>query len=203
MTTLLLVRHGATDVLGRRIVGRLPGISLNDEGRAQAAHLVERLAPVRLVAIYSSPLERCLETCTPLSERTEIPIAVRDELTELDFGQWSGALLDALREMDAFQRFNAFRSGSRPPGGETLLEAQARMVTVLRGIAEEHPGRAVAVFGHGDPLKAAVAFYLGMSVELIGRLAIEPASVTTLLLEPWGAELRGLNAMGPVAAPGA
>jgi broad specificity phosphatase PhoE len=196
MTTLFLIRHGANDAIGRKLVGRLPGVSLNERGRGQARDLVDRLAPVELQAIYSSPLERCLETCAPLSEHLALPVLVREGLTELDFGSWSGATFERLEELRAWKQFNAYRTGSRPPGGETLLEAQERMVRVLEKISEEQGEANVAVFSHGDPLKAAVAHYLGAPLELIGRFVLAPASISVLSLQPWGAELRCLNDSG-------
>ena len=67
MTTLFLIRHGLTAVTGSRLYGRTPGIHLDERGRRQAAALVERFEGVRLTAIYSSPLERCVETLEPLA----------------------------------------------------------------------------------------------------------------------------------------
>ena len=62
MMNLLLIRHAVNDWVGKRLAGWTPGVHLNDEGRAQAEALVQRLAEVPLAAIYSSPLERAVQT---------------------------------------------------------------------------------------------------------------------------------------------
>ena len=71
MTTLFLIRHGLTAVTGKTLYGRTPGVSLDDRGRAQADALADLLAPVRLTAVYSSPLDRCVETMAPLAARSD------------------------------------------------------------------------------------------------------------------------------------
>ena len=90
MTTLFLVRHGLTEHTGKTLYGRTRGISLDDRGRAQARHLAERLAPVRPTAIYSSPLERCIQTVEPLAASCRLPIRERDGLIEMHAGSWTG-----------------------------------------------------------------------------------------------------------------
>jgi broad specificity phosphatase PhoE len=199
VTSLFLIRHAMNDSIGKRIVGRVAGVHLNERGREQARRLVDRLAHVPFSAIYSSPLERAVQTATPLSERLGLPVRVREGLTELDFGRWSGASLEELAKLDEWRQFNGYRTARRPPEGESLLEAQLRMVTELELLSSQHPEGVVAVFGHGDPLKAALAHYAGISVELLQRIQIEPASVSVIRLAPWGAELRCLGAVGVLA----
>jgi broad specificity phosphatase PhoE len=166
------------DAVGRRIAGRTAGLHLNERGRDQARRLVPRLSGVPLRAVYSSPLERAVETATPLAEQLGLGVEVLEGLTELDFG---------------------YRTACRPPGGESLLEAQLRMVGTLEELAARHPEDTIAVFGHGDPLKAAIAHYVGLSVELLLRVQLEPASVSLLRLAPWGAELRCLGVTNTLA----
>jgi broad specificity phosphatase PhoE len=74
MATLYLIGHGAHDLLGRAMAGRIPGVHLNAEGKRQAERLAERLGEGSLRAIYSSPLERAQETAAPLAARLGLPV---------------------------------------------------------------------------------------------------------------------------------
>jgi len=91
MPTLLLIRHGENDYLKRnKIPGRLPGIHLNTRGRQQAAELARTLSSLPIKALYSSPLERAVETAEPLSQSLGLEIQLRPDLTDTDVGQWEG-----------------------------------------------------------------------------------------------------------------
>ena len=202
MTTFLLIRHATNDTIGHRIAGRGRGVSLNAEGLAQARALAERLAGVRLAALYASPLERTQETAAPIGERLGVPVQSLAEVLEVDYGEWTGLTLDELRASPGWQAWNGFRSGSRVPGGETLLEVQLRMVGALERLRCEHAGdRVVGVVSHGDPIKAAIGYYAGVPIDLLSRLEIAPASVSALRIEPWGAHVVRLNDTGPLVLP--
>ena len=198
MTTFLLIRHGVTDQLGVVVSGRATGNGLNEEGRRQAADLPGRLQGLPIGAIYSSPLQRTLETAAPLARRLGLEVRTHPQLVEIDYGQWTGAPLAALRADDGWRRYNEQRSRARVPGGEMLLEAQVRAVAALEVIYEAHPEGLVAVVSHGDVIRAAVALYCGVPLDLAHRLEIGPASVSALELAPEGTRLLVLNHVGAV-----
>lgn len=195
-TTFLLIRHAAHDLLGRTIAGRMPGVSLNERGRAQAQELAQRLVPLPLAAAYSSPLERARETAAPIAARHGLPVTVLDAINELDFGEWTGQTLAALADHPRWQPFNAFRSGTRVPGGETMAEAQRRMVGAMEALCARHPDGSVALVGHGDPIKSAVAYFLGVPLDLFQRIEISPASVSVVTLADWGPRVLCVNNRG-------
>src|SRR3954469_21585527 len=116
--TFLLIRHGACEPVGKRIAGRMPGVRLNEQGRLQASMLVGRLADLPIRAIYSSPLERALETAEPLSRRLDLPVQKDDAFNEVDYGHWTGKSLESLAPLPEWQRYNQFRGGVRIPSGE-------------------------------------------------------------------------------------
>src|SRR5687768_15866817 len=89
-TTLFLVRHAAHDFLGRILTGRMPGIRLGVEGRRQSELLAERLAREKISAVYTSPLERARETAGPIAARLGVEPETVDDLTDVDYGEWSG-----------------------------------------------------------------------------------------------------------------
>lgn len=181
MSRFFLVRHGATDMLGRAIAGRKPGVSLNAEGRAQAAGLARRFAKEPVSAIHCSPLERARETAEPISDRLGLPIEIASALNEIDFGEWTGRTLSELARRPDWQRWNRFRNNSRPPGGEMILEVQARVVAYVEKLgATASRDAAFILVGHADPIKSALLHFLGATIGFMQRLEISPASISAV-----------------------
>jgi probable phosphoglycerate mutase len=199
MIQLFLIRHGHTDWADKKLAGWLPGVSLNDLGRQQAAALVERLAPVKLDAIYSSPLQRTLETAAPLARARDLRVIRLPDLGEVKYGDWQGQPLSRLVKKKEWAVVQHAPSLARFPNGESLREMQSRAVAGIERIAAEHARGAVAVFSHGDVIKAIVAHFIGMPLDAFQRLSIAPASLTVLGLGRFGARLLRLNDTGPLA----
>lgn len=200
MTKFLLIRHATTDAVGQRLSGRLAGVDLNAAGRAQARQLALRLAHLPLAAIYSSPLERAIQTAAPLAQLLQLPTQVCPDFLELDLGEWTNGSIADMRDNPEFQRFNAFRSGTRIPGGELMAEAQLRMITGLEKLHLRHRQQTVAVVSHGDPIKAALAYYAGIHLDLFQRLEISPASVSVVELYDETARILLVNDTGGIPA---
>jgi probable phosphoglycerate mutase len=180
MTRFLLIRHAHHDYIGRAIAGWSSGISLSDRGKAQAAALPTRLAAFPIAVIYSSPLERAMETAAPLAATLHQPIQFRAGLKEIDFGEFTGRTMADLDADPLWHHFTLRRGDSRAPSGEMMLETQARMVAELENIAAASPDATVAVFSHGDVIRAAVLHYLGMPLDFYDRIQIDPAAITVL-----------------------
>lgn len=195
-TTFYLIRHGSCDSVGKRISGRMPGVYLNEEGRREARELAERMENVALDAIYSSPLERARETAEPLARKLELPVRESPAFHEIDFGDWTNKSFDELAEIEEWRQYNHFRSGIAIPGGERMVEVQARVVAELERLKRMHPDQRVAVFTHADVIRMTVLHYLGSPAEFNVRLEISPASVSVLQLGGWGPEIRCLNFTG-------
>ena len=201
MTTLLLIRHGMTDAVGRVITGRRAGIHLNEQGKRQVEELEEILASARLAAVYSSPLERALETAHPIARRHRIEPQTRDRLLEVDFGDWEGCTLEELSRLPAWHAFNQFRSHTRAPGGEHMLDVQTRMVDEVEELSRRHPDECVALVSHGDVIRATIAHYLGVPLDLFARLEISPASVSAIQVGETHARVPIVNGTAPLLAP--
>ena len=201
MTRLYLIRHGNTDWVGRVLAGRAPGIALNAEGREQAARLPDRLAGVPIDKIVSSPLERARETAAPLAARLGLEVEVRDGVTEVDYGDWTGRTFAEVGPDPLWRRYDATRSVTRIPGGELALEVQARVVAELERLARETPDGVVAVVSHGDPIKSALAHVVGSPLDLIQRLEISPASVSVVELGDRGPRVLCVNDTGASPRP--
>lgn len=192
-STILLIRHATNPNVGKGLTGWLPGVSLDARGREQAESLATRLERVALDAIYSSPLERAIETAEPTALRKNLEIVRDPDLGEIHFGEWQGKSFAEIETHEAWSRFNSFRSSTRAPGGELMLEAQARMVRALCRIAACRAGGTVAVFSHGDAIKAAAMHFLGIPLDFHLRLEILPASITVVELDSSLARVRAVN----------
>jgi probable phosphomutase (TIGR03848 family) len=203
MTTFLLIRHGTCDSVGRSIAGRAPGVHLNGAGRAQVAALADRLAALPIAAIYSSPLERACETAAPLAARHGKAVTILPELTELDFGEWTGRTLAELDTAEGWRAFNTFRSGTRIPSGELMTEVQARAVGALERLTQTHGDATVAIVTHGDVIRAVLTYFLGMPLDLLQRIEIDPAAVSIVRLDRFGPVVLRLNSTfdGPPTDP--
>jgi probable phosphoglycerate mutase len=195
MPLFLLIRHGENEyVKTGRMAGRLPGVHLNEKGRAQAQALADKLVDAPIKAIYSSPLERAVETAEPLATALSLEICQRPGLMETDIGEWQGQKVKGLSRLKIWRTVQRNPSIFRFPGGETFAEAQHRIVHELAGIAAQHdPKDIVACFSHSDPIKMAVAFFIGLPLDLFQRLSVSTGSITALYIGEGGSSLLSLN----------
>lgn len=182
MTLLLLVRHALTDVTGRRLSGSTPGIHLSEQGRTQAKDLAERVSPLRLAAIYASPLERCVETAEAIAEQRGLAVQTMPELEEVGYGSWTGKSLAQLARTALWKRVQNSPSSVRFPAGETLVEAQVRAAGALQSLAARHPTSSIAVVSHADIIRLSLAHFAGVHIDLFQRIIVSPASVSAILL---------------------
>ncbi len=199
---VLLVRHGKTPTTGKVLPGRAGGLHLSDEGRAQAEAVAERIAALRTddrpgpVAVYASPLERTAETAKPIARTLGLRVRTERGLLECDFGQWTGARLNALAKKPEWAQVQRWPSGFRFPGGESFLEMQARITSAISRLAALHPGETVVAVSHADPLKAAVAAAAGTHLDLFQRLTVSPCSVSALAYSDAGSHVLAVNSTG-------
>lgn len=195
MARLLLIRHAPTRETGRSLSGRLAGYSLNEQGQEMAEQLGERLSKIRISAVYSSPLERAMETAAPIAARQKRKVIPHPGLLEVDYGKWSGRTMKSLRPLRNWQTVIKTPSRAGFPGGETILAAQQRAVATCEELAARHRQATIALVSHGDPIKAIASHYLGQPLDLFNRIAVAPASVTVLDLGTWP-RLLALNSNG-------
>lgn len=194
-TTVLLVRHAMCDAVGRWIAGRASGVHLNQEGRRQATLLAKALGGLPLEAVYSSPLERAIETAEPLAGRLGVTIQPVLDLIELDFGEWTGRTLQELEPLPLWQAWNRARGSARIPGGECMADVVDRACRGLELIRKSHPGRMALAVTHGDVIRGVLVHLLGMPLDLILRVEVNPASVSVLRFD--GSEPRIAALMQP------
>jgi probable phosphoglycerate mutase len=192
-TTIILIRHGAHDLLDHKLAGRMPGVNLNASGQSQARRLVERLSRWQIDAIHVSPSDRARQTAQPLACHLRLDIEIDHAFDEIDVGEWTGLPFDVLREERAWDRWNGRRGLARCPGGESFAEVHARVAGGLEELARRYLDQTVAVVSHGDIIKAAVGLALGLPLDFHARFDIGPASLSLLVYGDWGSKLLKLN----------
>ena len=215
MPTFLLVRHGENDLIKQgRLGGRLQGVHLNETGRTQAQATARVIAQAKTQAdaqaaarkqaqkpteppvwkLYSSPMERAVETTEPIAQALGLEIVIRPGLYETDCGDWAGRTIKSVRRLKAWREIQNKPSQFRFPGGETFVECQQRIVGEIEFLRTQHaPKDIVICVSHADPLKLLVAHYLGLPFDNFQRLSIDPASITILHLDESVSRLLALN----------
>jgi probable phosphoglycerate mutase len=204
MAYILLIRHGQNDwVNKRRLAGWTPGVHLNEEGRSQAEQLSDRLSSLPLKAIYSSPLERCIETAAFLAHPHGLEVVELDDIGEVHYGDWQGKKIKKLaKKKRKWYAVQHFPSRFRFPGGESLTEVQKRAVTEVERLNLLHEKELIAVVSHADVIKLILAHYLGMHIDLFQRIVVSPASVSSLMLSESGpVRVLRINDDGPIRLP--
>ena len=192
MTVFHLLRHGEPAIFGR-LNGRLPGVGLSEKGRVEAATQARRLASEKIEAIYSSPMQRTRETAEIVAERFRLPIQYREDVIEIDYGEWTGLTFDQIRQDERWQLWSRSRSIATVPGGESWRQVQERVVGTLFDLQQTHPDGNVVVVSHGDVIRAALLFALGMPLDFYSRIEIAFASLSTIRFDNAGIRVSGLN----------
>jgi broad specificity phosphatase PhoE len=180
MTKFLLIRHATTDSVGIRLSGRLAGVNLNEAGIQQAQKLAGQFSGTSIAAVYSSPLERAVQTAEAISNVLGIQTTVCEDFLEINFGAWTNLTFKELENEPLFKQFNAFRSFTRIPQGETMMEAQLRIIRGMEKLCSRHPHETVVIVSHSDLIKATIAYYSGIPLDMFQRIEISPASVSII-----------------------
>ncbi len=186
---VLLIRHAEHVDFDRRLSGRREGVELSPHGRNQAAALGQRLGGERIDRVEASPLDRTRATAAALGR----PVAVQPALIEIDMGEWTGRAFDTFADDPAWRAWNEHRATARIPGGESMMEAQARIVGHVERTARDHDGRTIAMVTHSDMIRSAICWVLGLSLDNLLRFDIDPASVSRLVVGNWGARVLSVN----------
>ena len=192
VTVFHLLRHGEPAVLGR-LNGRLPGVGLSAQGRAEIAAQAGRLAGENIEAIYASPMQRTRETAEILSDRLGVPVHYREDVIEIDYGEWTGLTFDEIRRDERWQMWSRSRGIAAVPGGESWRLVQERVLGALFDLRQTHPDGSVVVVSHGDVIRAALLFALGMPLDFYSRIEVAFASLSTIRLDSAGIRVSALN----------
>jgi probable phosphoglycerate mutase len=196
VTTFFLIRHAEREgAAADLLAGRMSGVHLTEAGRVRAERIARRLAPERISHIFSSPLERALETAAPLARAKRLTIRPTPAFDEIDFGDWTGKSFSELEGDAHWRAFNRVRSLARIPGGEAAIDVQQRVVGELVRLGQTYPDQSIACFSHGDPIRFALMYFLGAPLDSFERVNIGVGSITVLTLAEWGPRIDRLNEM--------
>ena len=171
----------------------MAGVTLGDAGLSEARRVAERLSDEGLAAVYTSPLERAVATAEPIAQAAGVELRVDEALHEIDFGDWNGAAFEDLEGDERWAAWNRERSTTRAPNGESMAEAQVRVVGWAERIGQAHPGQTVAAVSHGDIIKALIAHALNLSLDDLQRFEVSPASVSIIAAGAWGMKVHAVN----------
>lgn len=188
-----LVRHAAHDNVGGYLAGRMPGVALGEAGLAQARRLAQRMAHERIDIIQSSPVQRCRQTAQAIADVAAREVEMTPALEEINFGAWSGRSFEELNRDEHWRRWNTARSITATPAGETMLDVQQRVHTHILASVRANPNAHIVMVSHADPIRAALAAVLGLSLDRLPSLDIAPASISIIDYDPWGATVRLVN----------
>jgi len=184
---LVLIRHAHSEANAAGILsGRLPNVHLSEKGLEQSEELAVRLGNFPVSNLRISPMERCFETISPWINSIVMPNNPRfepiidEELTEVDYGLWSGKKLSILSKNKLWKTVQESPSRMYFPKGEGIAQMQSRaMTSVHQAVSSKAKGAAVIV-SHGDVIKSMVASALGMHLDEFQRIVIDPASISIL-----------------------
>lgn len=203
MATIILVRHGENDwVKKNRLAGWIEGVHLNENGRNQAKAAAERLSQLPVKALYSSPVERCMETAAYIAQSQNLKIKELPEMGEVRYGDWEGKKIKKLSKEKLWFVVQHFPSRMRFPNGEAMREVQFRAIQSLEKLANNHKDEMIVVVSHADVIKLVLAHYLGVHIDLFQRIGLSPASVSVIALPANGmVRVVRINDDGPLKAP--
>lgn len=185
-TTLFLVRHGQT---AWNNDGRFQGqtdIPLDAEGCRQARALRQRLAGVDFSAVYTSALQRAIETARLTLEESASLSHPLSSLNERNFGRWEGLTRAEIMERfpEEWERQRQSSSIAAPAGGESIPALQERVATALRHLASQHPDQTLLVVTHGGVVRTVLGHLLGGGPEMYNRWRIDNTSITVVRVRP-------------------
>ena len=211
VTTLVLVRHGATTLTAeKRFSGGLgssnPG--LTDEGRAQVREVADWLSPIgeAVDVVVTSPVRRTRESAEILAERLGVELVEEPGFAEMEFGAWDGMSFAEVRDQRP-EEIEAWLGSLdvAPTGGESFREVEKRVLDALSRVLETHAGKTVVVVGHVTPIKVIVANALDAPLSSLFRMELSTASVSVVSFfgEPGSSGIRGSMRLYNAQPPGA
>ncbi len=181
MTVIYLVRHGRTNDSGKRITGYRPGIHLNDQGLRQASQAAEFLNQFPIRAVYASPLERSMETASTIAAELKLRVHPLDFLKEINFGDYQGKGEELLKD-PLWQMFQREPSSAAFPNGESVQQAQIRIVDGINKLTQSHSENdEVVCVSHCEVLRLALANLLHIPLNHYMKLTIDTGSISKVL----------------------
>ncbi|UCD07964.1 MAG: histidine phosphatase family protein [Dehalococcoidales bacterium] len=182
MARLLLVRHGLTDHNVDRRVAGYTDVSLNEEGLQQVEKLNGRLADEKIDAVYSSDLQRAVDTAKGSVSGRDIEVVTCYELREMNFGEAEEMTFTEMNEKypDLARSVMNVDSGLSFPGGESFADFVERVREFLKRLEKFNEDHTVLVVSHGATLRVIICELLGIDPNHWYQLGIDNASLSVV-----------------------
>jgi probable phosphoglycerate mutase len=197
---IIFLRHGQAENNTKKILaGRTPGINLTEEGKKQAEQAGKMLQSLNVSAIYSSPIDRAVQTAEIIKKHCNIEFKTDDRLIELNMGQFT-----MMPYQEIFKKYGnvflKFYSGSEEVsenGVETFTEVKKRINEMVNFVINNHKNENVVLVTHMDPIKAMIGQVLKLKPEVLFELIIANASLSIIKNHDQNFYLTAINAMHP------
>ena len=184
MINIILIRHGETDWNQlRRIQGANSNTELSQRGKEQAESLALRLKDEKIQAIYSSPLQRALDTARAIAGYHQIEVAIEPALKELDVGELEGIHIEKVGHRLDQLLTNPDGTLLKMPGGESLAEVQQRAWSTIQRLISQHSDGVIAVTSHYFVILTIICSVLNLPLSQIGRLRLGVGSISTITFD--------------------
>ncbi len=204
MTKIILVRHGHVEGIDPpRFRGRLD-LPLTEKGRTQALATAGRIeSSWRPSAVYTSPMSRAVDTGAAIAGRFNLEIRRDARLTDLDYGQWQGLTYEEVKSRwpHEWETWNRTPQLARIPGGEPLLNLQARLVDCLVEIAGQHPTDTIVIVGHDRVNRAILLLALDLPLSRFWYISQGPCAINELELREGQFSVMSLNETHHLVGP--
>ena len=205
MSTLILLRHAHSQANESNILaGRTPGVLLSKKGVAQSQQLIERIGRAPIDEVHLSPITRCQLTIDPwLASKYSSQINrldIREEFTEMDYGDWSGRKLSSLHRSSLWRPIQESPSKVRFPGGESFRQAQRRAVDGCEELLNSGAKKVHLVVSHSDLIKLIAVHYLDAHIDTFQRVEISQASFTVISRNARGLNILAINSASNLAS---
>lgn len=189
----ILVRHATCERMDEMLLGRTVDVPLDSRGQRQAAAMASSLRLRGDLLVMTSPRRRTRETAAAIAATNGSEVVCSPAIDELDFGHWSGRTFAQLAEDQDWRLWNEHRGSASTAGGERMADVQARTLDQLQRLQRAFPGRVIAIVTHAEVIRGALLHWLSAPVDGYSRLAIDPASISTVVIGDWGVRIDGIN----------
>ena len=197
---IILLRHGQAENNTKKILaGRSPGVNLTEEGIQQAEQAGKILKALNISKIYSSPIDRAIQTSEIITKQCDLEVILDDRLIELDMGKFTMMPYDEIfaKHGNVFLKFYEGSEEVSENGVETFARVEERVSKMVEYVVNEHKEKNVVLVTHMDPIKAMIGKVLSLKPEILFELIIANASLNIFNNNDQKFYLKAINALPP------
>ena len=195
---IILLRHGQAENNTKKILaGRSPGVNLTEEGIQQAEQAGKILKALNISKIYSSPIDRAIQTSEIITKQCDLEVILDDRLIELDMGKFTMMPYDEIfaKHGNVFLKFYEGSEEVSENGVETFAQVQKRMFEMVNFVLDNHKDENVVLVTHMDPIKAMIGKVLNLKPDILFELIIANASLNIFNNNDQKFYLKAINAL--------